>query len=121
MTDVASLKTLTDPRAFIGKQLLVDVVTCPPSGATAKQPQPNPLLDNIEAMALGDDLRGDRRELYLLSDDNGGATQTTRLYRFSVRVARPAEAALAGAHTARPRTSPARSPVRSSRRRPSTA
>lgn len=86
VTDVASLKTLTDPQAFIGKQVLLDVVTCPPSGATAKQPQPNPLLDNIEAMALGDDLRGDRRELYLLSDDNGGATQTTRLYRFSVRV-----------------------------------
>lgn len=86
VTDVASLKTLADPRAFIGKQLLVDVVTCPPSGATAKQPQPNPLLDNIEAMALGDDLRGDRRELFLLSDDNGGATQITRLYRFSVRL-----------------------------------
>jgi len=81
---VTSLATVNDPRAFLGKELLVDLATCPPSGATAKQPQPNPLLDNVEGMALGGPLPGGRRVLYLLSDDNGSATQITRLYTLGV-------------------------------------
>jgi hypothetical protein len=89
VTNVANLKDVTDPRVFLDKELLLDVVTCPPSGATAKQPQPNPLLDNIEAMALGAKLHGDRRELYLMSDDNANPTQITRLLRFSVRIPDP--------------------------------
>ncbi|MEV6299931.1 esterase-like activity of phytase family protein [Actinoplanes sp. NPDC051861] len=83
---VASLSTLTDPRAWLGKELLVDIADCPPSGASAKQPQPNPLLDNIEAAALGEALPGGRRLLYLLSDDNGSATQITRVYALSVKL-----------------------------------
>lgn len=90
---VASLSTLTDPRAWLGKELLFDVADCPPAGATSKQPQPNPLLDNIEGAALGAKLPGGRRLLYLISDDNGSATQTTRVYRFAVRP--PGEATLA--------------------------
>ncbi|MFC0532551.1 esterase-like activity of phytase family protein [Phytohabitans kaempferiae] len=86
VTGVASLATLTDPRAWLGKELLVDIADCPPSGATAKQPQPNPLLDNIEAMALGEALPGGRRLLWLLSDDNAGATQITRVYALSVKL-----------------------------------
>lgn len=82
VSGVASLSTLTDPRPWVGKQLLVDVADCPPSGATAKQPQPNPLLDNIEGMALD----GDRRTLYLISDDNNNAAQTTRVYALDVRL-----------------------------------
>ncbi len=81
-----SLSTVTDPRTFLGKQLLFDLADCPPSGATAKAPQPNPLLDNVEGMALGQRLRGGRTELHLLSDDNGAATQTTRLYRLAVKL-----------------------------------
>jgi hypothetical protein len=69
---------------FVRKKLLFDLVDCPPSGAVAKQPQPNPLLDNVEALALGGHLPGGRRQLYLLSDDNDGATQTTRLYSLAV-------------------------------------
>ncbi|RZT78927.1 hypothetical protein EV382_2123 [Micromonospora violae] len=83
---VPSLSTVADPRAWLGKELLVDIVNCPPSGAIAKGPQPNPLLDNIEGAALGGNLPGGRRELYLISDDNGSATQTTRVYSLSVKL-----------------------------------
>ncbi|MGC4939795.1 esterase-like activity of phytase family protein [Kribbella sp. DT2] len=69
---------------FVQKKLLFDLVDCPPSGAVAKQPQPNPLLDNVEALALGGYLPGGRRQLFLLSDDNDGPTQTTRLYSLAV-------------------------------------
>ncbi|BCB79240.1 esterase-like activity of phytase family protein [Phytohabitans flavus] len=86
VTGVASLSTVTDSRTWVGKELLVDIADCPPSGAVAKQPQPNPLLDNIEAMALGEALPGGRRLLWLLSDDNGGATQITRVYALSVKL-----------------------------------
>ncbi|MEV5824387.1 esterase-like activity of phytase family protein [Spirillospora sp. NPDC052242] len=72
--------------AVLRKNLLVDLVDCPPSGATAKQPQPNPLLDNIEGMALGGPASHGRRVLYLVSDDNGGAAQITRVYALAVRV-----------------------------------
>lgn len=94
--DVTGLPTLAGqlPAVFAGKTLLVDLGACPPSGATAKQPQPNPLLDNVEGMALGVRLPAGRRLLQLISDDNGSATQTTRLYALSVAL--PAEATLTG-------------------------
>ncbi|HEX2317320.1 MAG TPA: esterase-like activity of phytase family protein [Thermomonospora sp.] len=82
VTDVESLQTV--PGAALRKELLVDLAECPPSGATAKQPQPNPLLDNVEGMALGGRTHGGRRVLYLVSDDNGSATQITRVYALSV-------------------------------------
>jgi hypothetical protein len=86
VSGVTSLSTVTDPRAWLGKQLLADIADCPPSGAVAKQPQPNPLLDNIEAAALGATLPGGRRVLHLLSDDNGSATQITRHYTLAVTI-----------------------------------
>ncbi|GAB1819545.1 esterase-like activity of phytase family protein [Herbidospora sp. RD11066] len=92
VTDVASLATLTDPRGWAGKTLLADLVNCPASGATNPSVQPNPLLDNIEGMALGDRLDDDTRLVYLISDDNNSAGQVTRLYELSVNV--PDEATL---------------------------
>ncbi|WP_018353246.1 esterase-like activity of phytase family protein [Longispora albida] len=86
VSGVESLAGVTDPRTFAGKELLFDLGACPSSGATAKQPQPNPLLDNVEGMALGRELPGGRRELHLISDDNGSATQITRTYTLSVRL-----------------------------------
>ena len=80
-------KLLSAPdTAFLQKKLLFDLVDCPPSGAVAKQPQPNPLLDNVEGLALGGRLPGGLRQLYLLSDDNSGATQITRLYSLAVQL-----------------------------------
>jgi hypothetical protein len=60
-------------------------VNCPTLGATAKQPQPNPLLDNIEAMTITGWTKG-RLKVLLASDDNQNAVQTTRFYDLRVRV-----------------------------------
>jgi hypothetical protein len=86
--DVTGSASLADvpEQVFLKKELLFDLVNCPPSGAVAKQPQPNPLLDNVEALALGGRLPGGRRQLYLMSDDNNGATQITRLYSLAVKL-----------------------------------
>lgn len=71
----------------VEKTLLFDLADCPGTGATipAGAVQPNPLLDNFEAMALGPRLPGGRRALILVSDDNGSAVQTTRVAVLAVR------------------------------------
>ncbi|MEO3768115.1 esterase-like activity of phytase family protein [Streptomyces sp. B8F3] len=75
--DVTGLPSLTEAGTgvFLTKRLLVDLAGCPPSGATSPQPQPNPLLDNVEGMTLPDP-----RTLLLVSDDNASARQVTRVY-----------------------------------------
>ncbi|CAL9314488.1 esterase-like activity of phytase family protein [Streptomyces sp. SudanB52_2052] len=75
---------LADPRNGMRKTLLTDLVTCPTLGATAKQPQPNPLLDNIEAMTITGRTKNTLRVL-LASDDNENPAQTTRFYYLRVR------------------------------------
>ncbi|MFD0306506.1 esterase-like activity of phytase family protein [Streptomyces sp. NPDC127119] len=85
-TDTSRIDALTgqDGVRLVRKTLLADIADCPSLGATAKQPQPNPLLDNIEGMAVTGGSRGALRVL-LVSDDNQGATQTTRFYSLRVR------------------------------------
>jgi hypothetical protein len=68
------------------KKLVVDLGDCPAIGATNPGTQANPLLDNVEGMALGRHLGNGRRELRLISDDNFSAGQVTRLYRLAVRL-----------------------------------
>jgi hypothetical protein len=63
----------------VEKELLVDLASCPPSGATTPGTQVNPLLDNYESLALGPRLPGGRRSLLLQSDDNFNAGQVTRV------------------------------------------
>lgn len=76
-----------DRTRLVRKSLLADLVNCPSDGAVAKQPQPNPLLDNIEGLTLtGKRLPGGRQEVLLVSDDNSGATQITRLYDLSAKL-----------------------------------
>ncbi|MCX4236481.1 esterase-like activity of phytase family protein [Streptomyces ortus] len=92
-TDTSRVEALTgqDGVRLVRKTLLADLADCPSLGATAKQPQPNPLLDNIEGMAVtgatgtSGATRGALRVL-LVSDDNQGATQTTRFYSLRVRL-----------------------------------
>ncbi|GAA3498232.1 esterase-like activity of phytase family protein [Streptomyces prasinosporus] len=66
------------------KTLLADLADCPSLSATARQPQPNPLLDNIEGMAITGRGRG-RLKVLLVSDDNQNENQTTRFYALRVR------------------------------------
>ncbi|GAA2256383.1 lipoprotein [Streptomyces ruber] len=89
-TDVGGVDTLTGQRGvrLIRKTLLADLVNCPTLGATAKQPQPNPLLDNIEAMTVTGRGKGGRLDVLLASDDNENAAQTTRFYSLRVRTAK---------------------------------
>ncbi|KMS71487.1 lipoprotein [Streptomyces viridochromogenes] len=86
-TDTSGVETLTGQNGvrLIKKTLLADIVNCPSLGATAKQPQPNPLLDNIEGMAITGYSKG-RLKVLLVSDDNQNAAQTTRFYYLRVRV-----------------------------------
>jgi hypothetical protein len=62
----------------VAKTLVFDLASCPPSGARAREPQPNPLLDNFESLAVGPTLPDGRRTLVLVSDDNFSRVQTTR-------------------------------------------
>ncbi|MFE2421635.1 esterase-like activity of phytase family protein [Streptomyces hokutonensis] len=86
-TDTGKIDTLTGQPGvrLIKKTLLADIADCPSLGATAKQPQPNPLLDNIEGMVITGHDKG-RLKVLLVSDDNQNAVQTTRFYYLRVRV-----------------------------------
>ncbi|MFC3577701.1 esterase-like activity of phytase family protein [Streptomyces yaanensis] len=89
-TDTSGIDSLTgqsDVR-LIKKTLLADLVNCPSLGATAKQPQPNPLLDNIEGMTITGSTK-DRLNVLLVSDDNQNNAQITRLYSLRVRLPHP--------------------------------
>jgi hypothetical protein len=87
--DVSRAITLNNPSLRpLTKSLFLDLAACPTSGAT-QQPgavQANDLLDNFEGMALGPDLGQGRRLMLLVSDDNSGSTQTTRLVALAVRL-----------------------------------
>lgn len=80
---------------FLQSRLLVDLADCPAGDAgvvPTKNKQLNPLLQNVEGMALGEPWatgpdKG-RRPLYLISDDNGSSEQITRVYALSVRLDR---------------------------------
>jgi hypothetical protein len=78
-TDVGAVPDLSaaPARSILRKKLIADVVRCPTLGATSKETQTNPLLDNFEGMAVRPTPRGDVIEL--ISDDNFNATQTTRV------------------------------------------
>ncbi|WP_405672363.1 esterase-like activity of phytase family protein [Streptomyces canus] len=86
-TDTSGVENLTGRSGvrLIKKTLLTDIASCPTLGATAKQPQPNPLLDNIEGMVVTGGSK-DRFKVLLVSDDNQNAVQTTRFSYLRVRV-----------------------------------
>ena len=91
--NVAGIADLSaaDDSVAADKRLLADVVACPTLGATSRQPQTNPLLDNYEGMAVTGLVtwRGNRLVgISLISDDNFGATQTTRVLNLAVRFSR---------------------------------
>lgn len=85
--DVSGIDDLsTAPaRTAVNKQLVSDLVDCPTLGAPAKETQANPLLDNFEGMAVTGHAVG-LTGVSLISDDNFGATQTTRVLNLLVRL-----------------------------------
>lgn len=89
-TDTGGTEDLTgqDDVRLVRKTLLADIADCPSLGATAQQPQPNPLLDNIEGLAVTGRSSGGALRLLLVSDDNQSTAQTTRLYSLTVRLPR---------------------------------
>ena len=70
------------------KKLIVDLATCPPGDVHTNDTQQNPLLDNVEGMALHPGKqsasKSGERTLYLISDNNARNRQSTRLYSLSV-------------------------------------
>ncbi|MEU6280041.1 esterase-like activity of phytase family protein [Streptomyces sp. NPDC047028] len=85
-TDTSGIENLTGQPGvrLVHKRLLADIADCPSLGATAKQPQPNPLLDNIEGMVVTGRDRTGRLRVLLVSDDNQNPAQTTRFYYLHV-------------------------------------
>ncbi|MBC9727421.1 esterase-like activity of phytase family protein [Streptomyces sp. TRM68367] len=79
---------------FAREEQVLTLADCPAGGpgavATPGSAQINPLLDNVEGMALGKPwTSGPNRgwhPLYLISDDNGSGEQITRLYSLAVRL-----------------------------------
>jgi len=86
--DVSNVSNLSEAPAqdITTKKLVTKLVDCPSLGATAKQTQTNPLLDNYEGMAItghpGPGLTG----VSLISDDNFSANQTTRVLNLAARL-----------------------------------
>jgi hypothetical protein len=73
------------------KTLVADVTDCPSLGATAKEPQANPLMDNYEGMSVAPwswPCLGCPRvwQVTLISDDNFSATQTTRVLSLTAKL-----------------------------------
>ena len=82
-TDVGGVAALTPATAGtpVRTTLLADLGACPSLGATARQPQRNPLLDNIEGMTVTGRAPDGALELLLVSDDNDSPQEVTRTYR----------------------------------------
>jgi hypothetical protein len=89
-SDVGAVQDLTQRAGrLVRKTLLADLGHCPSLGATAREDQVNPLLDNIEGLAVtGRDPDGGLR-LLLVSDDNQNPAQTTRLYSLTAHLPEP--------------------------------
>ncbi|GAA3004288.1 effector-associated constant component EACC1 [Actinokineospora diospyrosa] len=88
--NVTTETTLSDDSAdtFVRRTLLFNLANCPagsPGQVVANQKQPNPLLDNVEGMAVGPETP-DGRLLYLVSDNNANPKQTTRMYAFRIKL-----------------------------------
>ncbi|MBX3190734.1 MAG: esterase-like activity of phytase family protein [Labilithrix sp.] len=80
------VESLAADAPVLAKTLLVDLERLPlPSRLPPpKQPQPTPLMDNYEGIALGPPLPDGRRALFLVSDDNGRSDQFSRIVVLAV-------------------------------------
>ena len=82
---VETTPALNDATPVLTKTLVVDIGLLPPGNATHPGPEPNPILDNYEALALGPTLPDGRRLLFVTSDDNASATQVPRVLVLAIQ------------------------------------
>lgn len=82
--DVAGRDALDDRAPVLAKRLLVDLGTLPSDGIKHPSTQPNPLLDNYEALALGPKLPDGRQVVFVMSDDNAQKSQVARILTLAV-------------------------------------
>lgn len=77
---------IDDGSTALAKELFVDLGKLPVPGEPppVRQPQPAPLLDNYECMAIGPALPDGRATLLLASDDNGRPKQVARVLVLAV-------------------------------------
>jgi hypothetical protein len=84
--NVAGIGRLTGSERLLRKTLLADLGECPDLGARHPGKQTNPLLDNIEAMAVTGHAPGGGLRVLLASDDNESPQQVNRFYALRVRL-----------------------------------
>ncbi len=85
--DVSSVANLSAaPGKVVPKTLVANLVTCPSLGAKAKEHQTNPLMANYEGMAITGSGGAGRYRVTMISDDNFGRNQTTRVLNLSTRL-----------------------------------
>lgn len=82
---VEGVSALNDATPVLTKTLVVDLSTLPPGNTKHPATQPNPLLDNYEALAVGPTLADGRRLLFVTSDDNASMTQVARVLVLAVQ------------------------------------
>lgn len=82
---VEAIASLTDATPVVTKTLVVDLSTLPAGTVTHPGTQPNPILDNYEALAIGPSLPDGRRLIFVTSDDNASASQVARVLILAVR------------------------------------
>lgn len=82
--DVAGRDALDDRTPALAKRLLVDIGTLPSAGVTHPSTQPNPILDNYEALALGPKLPDGRQVVFVVSDDNAQKSQVARILTLAI-------------------------------------
>lgn len=88
--DVSSVQNLSAAPTtdFLSSTTMANLTNCKTLGATAKSgaTQKNPLMDNYEGMAITKE-SGDSAAVSIISDNNFGATQTTRVLNLNVDTA----------------------------------
>lgn len=82
--DVIAEPSLDASTAVLDKTLVVDFAELPSEGVTHPSTQPNPLLDNYEALAIGPTLPDGRIVVFVTSDDNASAEQVARVLVLAV-------------------------------------